>query len=60
MLYKGWQGPEGLAEAGIQSQVIHLSRVEEPAGSLPATGWRQDFGGEVIVLLEVIVNPLIK
>ena len=56
MLYKGWQGPEGLAEAGIQSQVIHLSRVEEPAGSLPATGWRQDFGGEVIVLLES-VNP---
>lgn len=56
MLYKGWQGPEGLAEAGIQSQVIHLSRVEEPAGSLPATGWRQDFGGEAIVLLES-VNP---
>ena len=54
MLYKGWQGPEGLAAAGIQSKVIHLYRVEEPAGSLPATGWRQVFVGEVIILLESV------
>ena len=54
MLYKDWQGPEGLAEAGIQSQVIHLYRVEEPAGSTANHRLAQVFVEEVVILLESV------
>lgn len=50
--------PEGLVEAGIQGQAIHLPRVDGSAGLLPTTGQWNVFG-EIVVFLEGIVGMVL-
>ena len=45
----GQQGPEGLAEAGVQGQAVCLPQVDESAGQL---GLVAHLWGEIVVLLE--------
>lgn len=50
--------PEGLVEAGIQGQAIHLPRVDGSAGLPPTTGQWNVFG-EIVVFLEGVVGMVL-
>lgn len=51
-------GQEGLVEAGIQGQAIHLPRVDGSAGLPPTTGQWNVFG-EIVVFLEGVVGMVL-